>query len=300
MKNRPLRHRLEYGFYLALKGFLRALPHPAARSFGRGLGALAHALDRRHREIARRNMAFALPEIDEAGRRRRVAECFRHFGAALCDAISSSRFDARDLCHLFTLEGWEHIEEAERLGRGLFLLTAHLGFWELSPPIIALTRGPMSFIVRPADNPWLDRDLRDLRERFGNTVVPKRGAARRMLEVIRGRGRMGILIDQRVQEKEGIQVPFFGRPALTSPILARLSLRTGAPVVPLTVYPEPGGRYRVVVRPAVLPPVGESGDEAVLALTRRYLETAEEDIRAHPEMWLWMHRRWDERRKELT
>ena len=297
MKNRPIRHRIEYGFYLALKGFLRTLSHPAARRFGRGVGALAHAVDRRHREIALRNMALALPEIPEAERRRLVRECFRHFGAALCDSISATRFGARELCHLYTLEGWEHIDEAERLGKGLFLLTAHLGFWELSPPLIGLTRGPMSFVVRPADNPWLDRELLAMRERFGNTVIPKHGAARRMIEVIRGRGRLGILIDQRVQEREGIAVPFFGHPALTSPILARLSLRTGAPVVPLAVYPEPGGRYRVVVREPIFPPEGESGDEAVAALTRRYLEVAEEDIRQHPEMWLWMHRRWDQKKE---
>jgi KDO2-lipid IV(A) lauroyltransferase len=297
MKKRPIRHRVEYGFYLLLKGLLWALPHPGARAFGRGVGALAHALDRRHREIALRNMALALPGTDEAERRRLVGECFRHFGAALCDAISAGRFGPTELCHRYTLEGWEHLDEAERLGKGLFLLTAHLGFWELSPPLIGLTRGPMSFIVRPADNPFLDRELRAMRERFGNTVIPKRGAARRMLEVQRDRGRLGILIDQRVQEREGIAVPFFGRPALTSPILARLSLRGGTPVVPLTVYPEPGGRYRVVVRAPIFPPEGESGDEAVLALTRRYLEIAEEDIREHPAMWLWMHRRWEERRK---
>jgi KDO2-lipid IV(A) lauroyltransferase len=297
-KDRPIAHRIEYGFYLLLKGFLRALPHRGARAFGRWVGALAHALDRRHREIALRNMALALPETNEAERRRLVAECFRHFGAALCDAISATRFNATELCHLYTLEGWEHLDEAERLGKGLFLLTAHLGFWELSPPLIGLTRGPMSIVVRPADNPFLDRELRAMRERFGNTVVPKRGAARRMLEVMRDRGRLGILIDQRVQEREGIIVPFFGRPALTSPILARLSLRSGTPVVPLTVYPEPGGRYRVVVRESILPPEGESGDEAVLALTRRYLEIAEEDIRDHPALWLWMHRRWEERKRK--
>jgi KDO2-lipid IV(A) lauroyltransferase len=297
MKRRPVRHRIEHGFYLLLKGFLRVLPHRGARAFGRRIGALAHAVDRRHREIALRNMALALPETPEAERRRLVRECFRHFGAALCDAISATRFDARELCHLYTLEGWENLDEAERLGKGLFLLTAHLGFWELSPPLIGLTRGPMSFVVRPADNPWLDRELLAMRERFGNTVISKHGAARRMIEVIRGKGRLGILIDQRVQEREGIAVPFFGRPALTSPILARLSLRMGTPVVPLAVYPEPGGRYRVVVRPPILPPEGEGAEAAVAALTRRYLEVAEEDIRRHPEMWLWMHRRWDEKRR---
>jgi KDO2-lipid IV(A) lauroyltransferase len=158
----------------------------------------------------------------------------------------------------------------------------------------------MDTVVRPADNPWLDRELRALRERFGNAVIPKRGAARRMLEVLRGGGRVGILIDQRVQEREGIAVPFFGRPALTSPVLARLSLRTGAAVVPITAYPESGGRYRIVVRPAILPPENGDDEETVKVLTRRYLEVAEEDIRAHPEMWLWMHRRWDEREKRFA
>ncbi len=306
MKNRPVAHRVEYGFYLAIKGFLRALPHAGARAFGRGLGSLAHALDRRHRDVALRNMSLALPGIDETERRRLVRECFRHFGAALCDAISSTRFEPTELCHRMSLRGWENLDEAERRGKGIFILSAHLGLWELVPPLIGLTRGRMDIVVRPADNPWLDRELRALRERFGNAVIPKRGAARRMLEVLRGGGRVGILIDQRVQEREGIAVPFFGRPALTSPVLARVSLRTGAAVVPITAYPEPGGRYRIVVRPAILPPEGKDvrdgkdskdDDEMVAALTRRYLEVAEEDIRAHPEMWLWMHRRWDERRR---
>jgi KDO2-lipid IV(A) lauroyltransferase len=290
------RFRLEYGFYLALKGFLRSLPHAAARSFGRGLGGLAQAVDRRHREVAQRNMEIALPEIGEAERRRLVKACFRHFGAALCDAISSTRFEATELCHRMSLRGWENLEEAERRGKGIFILSAHLGLWELVPPMIGLTRGRMDIVVRPADNPCLDRELRALRERFGNAVIPKRGAARRMLEVLRGSGRVGILIDQRVQEHEGMPIPFFGRPALTSTVLARLSLRTGAAVVPIAAYPEPRGRYRLVVRPPILPPE-ETGDErAVEELTRRYLETAEEDIRAHPEMWLWMHRRWEGRR----
>ena len=272
-----------------------------ARSFGRAVGSLGHLLDRRHREVALHNLELALPEIGPAERRRLVRACFRHFGAALCDAISSTRFDAVEICRHFTLEGWENLEAAEGRGKGIFVLSAHIGFWELVSPIIGLYRGPMHIVVRPADNPWLDRELQSLRERFGNVTLSKRGAARRMIEALRAAGRVGILIDQRVQEREGIRVPFFGRPALTSPILARLSLRTGAAVVPVAVYPEPDGRYRFVARPAILPPTpedtGQDDDETVTALTRRYLEAAEEDIRAHPEMWLWMHRRWDTRRK---
>jgi KDO2-lipid IV(A) lauroyltransferase len=294
MKDRPVRHRIEYGLYLVIKGFLRALPHAATRTVGHGLGRLAHALDRRHRDIARRNMALALPEVPEAERARLVGECFRHFGAALCDAISSTRFDAVEVCRRFTLEGWEHLEAAEALGRGTFFLTAHIGFWELAPAVLGLYRGPVGIVVRPADNPWLNRELELLRGRFGNTSLPKRGAVRGMLENMRRRGRVGILVDQRVQAKEGIEVPFFGHPALTSPVLARMSLRTGAPVVPVSIYPAPRGRYHLIARPPILPPAEDRDDEGLVAdLTRRYLESAEEDIRARPSMWLWMHRRWD-------
>jgi KDO2-lipid IV(A) lauroyltransferase len=296
MKNRPVRHRIEYGLFLALKGLLRALPHQAARGLGRQVGALGHALDRRHREVALRNLELAMPEIPPAERKRLVKRCFRHFGAALCDVISAGRFDARQICERLSIEGWENIHLAASAGKGFFVLSPHLGMWESVAPVIGLYHAPMHIIMRPADNPYLNRELLAAREQFGNRTIPKRGAARRMLETLREGGIVGILIDQRVQAREGVEVPFFGRPALTTPVLARVSLRTGAPVLPVAMFPEPEGRYRLVIHPPIFPSDTEEGDEADVALTRRYLEVAEQDIRRHPEQWLWMHRRWEARK----
>ncbi|HEY8020620.1 MAG TPA: lysophospholipid acyltransferase family protein [Thermoanaerobaculia bacterium] len=291
MKQAPVRHRIEYGLYLALKGALRALPHAAARAVGGGLGALAYRLDRRHRRVALRNLALAFPDLDLRARERLTRDCFRHFGIAMTDLVSSSRFDPVEVCRRFTYEGWEHLEEAAAAGRGVFLLTAHLGLWEIAALPVGLYRGPLHVVARPADNPYLERELRGLRERFGNQVIHKHGAARPMLQAIRKGGRIAILIDQRVQAREGIQVPFFGHPAWTTPILARMSLRTGAPVVAVFTFAAPGGRYHLIARPPIHPE--GDGEEAVAALTRRYLELIEEEIRARPTAWLWMHRRWD-------
>lgn len=291
MKRAPVRHRIEYGLYLGLKGLLRALPHEGARAVGGALGSLAYRIDRRHREVALRNLATALPELAAAARERLVRDCFRHFGVALADLVSSSRFDPVEVCRRFTYEGWEHLEEAAAAGKGVFLLTAHMGLWEIAALPVGLYRGPLHVIARPADNPYLERELRHLRERFGNRVIHKHGAARPMLQAIREKGRIAILIDQRVQAKEGIQLPFFGRPAWTTPILARMSLRTGAPVAAVFVYAQPKGRYRLVVRPPIHPE-GE-GEEAVAALTQKYLDLIEAEIRMRPAAWLWMHRRWD-------
>lgn len=300
MKQAPVRHRVEYAFYLLFKGFLRLLPHARTRKLGELLGSFAWRLDRRHREVALRNLEKAMPELSAEERRRMVHDCFRHFGGALFDALSSSRFDLEELCSRLSFEGWEHLGEAAEAGKGVFILSAHLGYWEIAALPIGIYKAPLHVVGRPADNPHLDRELRWLRERFGNRTIDKHGAARKMVQTIRDCGWLGILIDQRVPEREAIQVPFFGHPALTTPVLARLSLRTGAPVVAIFAFPLPNGRYQFVARPPIWPPKGppeDQGEETVAALTRRYLEVTEEEIRRHPEQWLWMHRRWDVRRK---
>lgn len=304
---RSLRYDAEYLAYLAVRGLARLLPHRFARGLGRGIGRLAHAVLGRHRRIAADNLALALPELGEGERRRTVRACFEHFGLALADAISAARFDLVELCRRLDLEGWEHLQEAEReiarrgAGTGAFILSAHLGLWEIAAYPPGIYGGPLHVVGRPVDNPRLDRELARARARFGNRLIPKRGAARPMLRVLSRGGRVGILIDQRARPEEGIWVPFFGRPSYTTPILARLALRTGAPVVAIFGYPLPGGRYRVVLREPIWPEAagGLEGEEAVAELTRRYLEVCEREIREHPEMWLWMHERWKTPRSRL-
>ena len=293
MKSAPLRHALEYAAFLLVKGAVRLLPHAAARPLGGAFGGFAHAVDARHRRVALRNLEVAFPERDEAWRRTTARACFRHFGGTLFDVLSGQRFDAVQFCRRLTLEGWEHWHAAQDAGRGVLVMGAHLGNWEVVSPTLALYAGNLHILGRPADNPWLDREVRRVRERFGNRTIDKRGAARPMLRALHEHDHVALLIDQRVRAEEGVRVPFFGRPALTSPVLARLSLRTGAPVVPVFGFPEPGGAWRVKLHPPIVP--SGSGEGAVLALTARYLAAVEREARERPEQWLWLHDRWRER-----
>lgn len=298
MKHAPVRHLVEYSAFTAFRVFLRLLPHGAARRLGRLLGRLGHGVLAKHRRIARVNLEHALPELSAAERAAVVRRCFEHFGLALGDTISARRFGLQELCRRLDLEGWENLQEAEARARersvGTFLLTGHVGLWEMAAYAAGLYGGPVHVIGRPLDNPWLDRELSRSRERFGNRLISKRGAVRPMFRVIGEGGRVGILIDQRARAGEGIWVPFFGLEAYSTPILARLALRTGAPVVPMFGYPETGGRYRVVVEPAIWSDEvsGLEGEAAEVELTRRYLEAIERAVRKRPEMWLWMHDRW--------
>jgi KDO2-lipid IV(A) lauroyltransferase len=293
MKDAPLRHAAEFGALTLFRGAVRALPHPASRSLGGALGAFAGWLDRRRRATAERNLALALPELTPSRRAQIVRACFRHFGASFCDAISSLRFDGPQMLARIELVGWENFAAASAVSksgepRGTIVLGSHFGNWEVVPAAIALTVGPMSSVGRRADNPHFDRLVQRLRTRFGNRSLDKRGAVRAMFRLLEGGGRLGLLIDQRVRADEAIDVPFFGRPALTSPIVARLSQRTGAAVVPVFGEELPGGHYRVEALPPMLPLPGEDD----VALTRRYLAILEERARARPELWLWLHDRW--------
>jgi KDO2-lipid IV(A) lauroyltransferase len=291
MKTRPLLHAVEYAAFLGVRGALRLVPHTGARRLGRGLGALAYAVLGSRRRIVAKNLRLAFPELSEEERHGIAKECFRRFGMALCDALSSGRFTAQQICRRLTLEGWDHLDTAQQAGKGVFVLSAHLGCWEMAAQPVALYAGGMDVVGRPLDNPYLNRHLVQLRGRFGNGLIDKRGAARGMMKALRGGGKVGILIDQRPRKGEGIEVPFFGRPTWTVDVLARLSLRTGTPVVPIFGRAEPGGRYRVALREPIFPPSSPEGDP-VTALTARYMAVMEEEIRRDPADWLWLHERW--------
>jgi KDO2-lipid IV(A) lauroyltransferase len=170
-------------------------------------------------------------DLDESTRLDLGRACFESFGMLLTDFLSSTRLRKEQYLERFEVEGVQHLEAAEAMGKGVLLLTGHLGNWEALAQYLALRGDGVSFVARPMDNPYMEEDFRQLRERFGNRSIPKRRAARGSLKVLRNQGSIGILMDQRVHPREGKAYPFFGKPAYTTSMPARLSLKTGAPAV---------------------------------------------------------------------
>jgi KDO2-lipid IV(A) lauroyltransferase len=156
---------------------------------------------------------------------------------------------------------------------------------------------PLALVARPLDNPWLEQLLARLRGLSGNRVIHKRRAVREILRVLREAQGIAIVLDQDAR-RDGIFVPFLGRPASTTPTLALVALRTGACVVPTYSLPHEDGSYTVVYEPEV--EVGSTGDlEAdVRRLTAECTAHIERWVRERPELWLWMHRRWKTRPPE--
>ena len=268
------------------------LPAPLALAVGRRLGDLtALALPRRGR-IARANVAQAFPELSPAERRRLVRRAWQHLGMTV---VELARLLARPLeatLGELTFDGLEHLHAVMAAhGRGL-VLTAHLGNWEYLSAAARLTGYPLSVVVRPLDSPALDALAAGMRRKTGVELIDKRGALRPVLEALR-RGRLvGVLLDQNAARRESVFVPFFGRAASTSRSLALLSLRTGAPVLPIFIAREAPGRHRVVIEPPLSAPAVNDPEQAVVELTARCNRAIEAAIRRTPEQWLWSHDRW--------
>lgn len=296
-KEHPLRYKLELSVYRGAKTLMNVLPESVRLNLGRWGGRFGYLLDVRHRRVAQQNLELALPERPTADRKRIAKESFENIGAAAVDLATSADLDRESYLARLDFEGWENFEKAEQAGKGVLLMTAHFGNWEALAQAPVLRGKPVSFVARPLDNPYLEREIRRIRERFGNRTIAKRGAARQLIRTLRSGGVTGLLIDQRVHPNEGKAYDFFGHPAYTTPLMARLSLRTGAPVVPVFGIPLEGWkRCRIVYRPPIFPE--SNGEEAVDHLTRNYLRSIEEAIREWPELWLWAHRRWRRGRTE--
>jgi KDO2-lipid IV(A) lauroyltransferase len=284
---------LEWALVASLARLFAWLPESAAYALGEGAGRLAFRLDRRHRTITVENLARAFPEEYSPTEIVRLAcAVFENLGRTAVDVARSDRFLSEPNSDAVRLDGHDRMREARRRGSGVLVITAHFGPWELLPMVYAPHFGPSHVVARPLDNPRLDDLLTAMRERGGNRVIRKHNAVQAILRALRRGDTVGILIDQHISEKEGVVVPFFGRPASTAFAPALIAMRSGAAVLPVAIVRDGRGRYRVLIADEV--PVRKSGDlkADLVENTARFTAAIEAFIRMHPEQWFWVHRRW--------
>jgi Kdo2-lipid IVA lauroyltransferase/acyltransferase len=286
-----LRWLLEVTAVRGLALLLACLPLGGRLTVGRTLGRLFYAFDKRHRAVAVENLAAAYPSADAVWREGVAKGSFEHLGRLLVEILGQGPEVAETL-PLCKIEGWDWLKKVEGEGRGYFLLSGHFGNWERIAHLQGALSSPLWMVARPLDNPHLEAFFARRRGSTGNRVVYKRNAIREVAKGLKAGKGIAFVIDQNFGEPGRVFVPFFGRPAATTPALGRLAVRFNAPVLPVFSYPEPGGRYRIVYGPPLqIPNTGDAEADA-LVVTARATARIEEAVRACPTAWFWMHRRW--------
>lgn len=295
-------HATEYAALLAARTLVGALPPAAAVRLGATVGAAygsaAAALGLRDDRIARSNLALVFPDLAAEKRAALRRAMWRQAGRLAAEILVLDRLSRgdraklRDLVRLCPPEGPREVF-ARAAETGAFVLTAHLGSFELLHAACAAHGYPVSIVHRTLPNRRVDAWLTALRERCGTRVLRRGSAAREVLGEIRARRVVAIPFDQRGQEQGRVVAPFLSIPAPTPSGLARIALRTGAPVFPVALVRDGAShRHRALFLPEV--PLARSGDREadVVETTRRFNEAVGELIRRHPDQWIWMYRRW--------
>jgi Kdo2-lipid IVA lauroyltransferase/acyltransferase len=291
-----MRENLEYALVLTFVRVLGALPRSFARTAGILLGIGAYVAVSRLRRVGIRNLEIAFPQMPKNHKRKVIFHLFTGLGRQLAEFCLFPRYTAENAGEVATYDGFENYDAARSAGRGVLLLTAHLGGWEIGSFVHSIFGNPIKIIVRRLDNPKVDALVERYRTLHGNETFGKEDFARGLLAAMKAGETVGILMDTNMTPPQGVFVSFFGLPACTASGVARVALRSGAAVVPaFTIWDEQLKKYRVRFDPPLkLVSTGDDDADAV-SNTAMFTRVIQQYAAQYPEQWLWVHRRWKTR-----
>ena len=274
-----MRETIEYWLAIAVARSLGRMPRGLARLLAGMLVFTLYWAHGRLRRVGVRNLELAFPELSTKRRRAELRGVYLHLGWQLVEFCRMPRYTAENTRGWLRTEGLEHFLAAEARGKGVLIVTGHLGAWELSSFYHSMMGHPMGMVIRRLDNRRLDDFVNGIRCLHGNQGKT-----------------VGILMDTNMTPPQGVFVRFFGRQACTASGLAHVALKTGAAVLPGFALWEPAERQYVLhFGPELV--LARTGDAQadILAATQQCTEVIEGWIRRYPDQWLWIHRRWKTR-----
>jgi len=290
-----LRYRLEYALAWVLLKLVGALPRPLARAAGISIAWAVYFLHRKLRRVGMRNLELAFPEKTRLERKKILRGVFTSLGRQVAEVCLFPKYTRENVSKVVVYEGFENFERALARGKGVLFLTGHLGAWELSAFAHSLYGYPLNIVMRPLDNPYLNRLAREYRTMHGNKTVDK-DFARGLIAAMRKGETVGVLMDTNMIATQGVFVDFFGISACTASGVARVALKTDAAVVPgFTIWDPVLQKYRLRFDPAVELIRTGNTEFDVIANTAKFTNVIEDYIRHYPNQWLWVHRRWKTR-----
>lgn len=262
---------------------------------GEGFGRLIYRLDAKHRERTQANLRMVFPDWPESQVHENAKKVFENFGRSSVDFLIGANRTLAELESHMKIEGREHLDAGLAQGKGVLLITGHLGNWERCSAWMSKVGYPVHVVARNADQDGVNRIVNEIREGPGTSVLARGNAARAIMEKLKAGEIVGILPDQNADD---IFLPFFGFPAGTVLGPGVLAERTGAAVIPVVCVYEGDERYRLTFYPALTSlPDCEVKGEGMMRAINTWLE---DRIRETPDQWLWMHDRWrNARRKGL-
>ena len=268
----------------------RFLPHRLAQRFGGAAGIAAHDLIGIRKRLAREQLAAAFPEKSEHWVNRTTREVYRHLGTVAAETARLPVLAGGEFDRWVVFEGREQLAEVLEEGRGCLVASAHLGCWEYAGAWTAAHGLPVTYVVAEQANPQIEELIDNARRSCGIEIVKRKDATRGIISALKRNRLVAMMIDQDARS-QGEFIDFFGRRASTFRGVAVFALKMKSPVGLITTYRAEDGRVHIRFKRAEFTPSGDR-ERDIHNLTEYLTHQIEEDIRRHPEQWLWLHRRW--------
>lgn len=291
-KKKQIKGALEALPFFALARIARILPRMTALRLGALLGKLSRFFQPRRRQTAYINLKHAYPDKSEDWINNQVKRVFEHLGVSGIEMLRLDKFNSRaDLERYFTFDGLEHLEQIRKEDTGAFVLSAHIGFWEVGTFFMPMLGYEVDFVAKRIRNKYVHNFFERQREVAGGRGIESKRGARKIMRSLAQKRMVCLLLDQHPSRKHALLADFFGRPAYTTPVIAQMALKAKVPVVPVFVFRKPDYTYHVEIGKP-LKWTGGATPENVAAFTREMTRITEEAIRKQPDQWFWVHRRW--------
>ena len=270
----------------------RIMPRRAGLALFSRAGEAAFKFYPKDRERALENLGLAFPDTDPVIIQAMAKGSFAALGRNAFDALRLTYLKPGRVLELCSFDGEHHLKGPLERGRGVICLSGHIGCWELMGGYLSAKGYRVNVIARDLHDERMNDILVNMRLRHGIVSIPRGSGAVAGYRALKRGEILGMLIDQDI-DVDGIMVPFFGVPAHTPRGAAVFALRSGAEIVPMAVYMQPGGEHRIMILPPLEFPSEELGEEKRIdELTERCSEALERLIRIYPQQWVWFHDRW--------
>lgn len=279
-------------FILFLALLINMMSNKVRSKVGKLFGITIYYLSKKRREITRDNLKKAFPEKDNEWIENVCKSSFVNLGIVFAEIFWLKNATKEQILNHTKFSGKELLDEVASRGRGMIMLSAHFGNWEL----LALSSGlfyekTYNIIVKPQSNKFLDKYINQIRTKFGNKVIDMYHSSFELIKLIKNKGNLALLADQSATSDKDIYVDFFGRKALTFDAPAQLALKFKIPIIMGFAVRQSDGSYKIDIFELDHSDL-KNNPEDIAELTRRHTKILEDMIRKHPDHWVWQHRRW--------
>ena len=284
-------------FFRALGALIAFLPTRLRLFIGDGVGFLWFDVFRIRRSVAVENVKLSFPELSHERHVQIARRSLSSMGRTLTEYALFPYLNKENINHHYTFEGEDNLRRALDGGKGMILLTLHLGNGDFASAALALRGWPIHLISKEFKSRWLNDLWFGMRGRLGTKFISPEKSSFDILRALKKNEGVVFVLDQFMGPPIGVRTTFFGRETGTAQGCALIAVRTGAPVIPGYSYRLPDGTHRAVFEaPIPTPKILDDSlrDENIAALTQTYTDKIEEIVRRYPEQWMWIHRRWKE------